>query len=467
MKQRQLFSVLTGCAVLAATPSAAFGAGQFQFVSGNVKIVSEAGVERVPAKGTRIAEGESVATGRDSIAQIKMRDGAIIVVQPETNATVEMFRYGGKEDGNERFVLRIHRGGFRGITGAIGHTNKQNFRIETPIAQMGVRGTDHESYYFPQAGPDQPASPPAGAYNKVNVGAMYLRTAGGEVDVRPNQVAYAASAQSAPSLMPSVPEFFHRAAGVRRADVRFPGSLPAGIPAVNQPAVVQTVKISGEISLSDPQSLPTPGPGPAASVAAFVEPVGAASFGRSGTNLAISPNGSALVDTGGDAAMGVNWGSWQGPMTVSGSPASGWAHVASAASTTSAAQLAAMPASLVTATYNYAGGPLPTNHLGAQGAVTGLSATVNFATQAITNYNLNATAGATTWAASGNGSFSQFAGSGIALNGNCTGCSGAPSTAANGQANGVFVGNAAQGVLTSFGLKSATHSLSGSAYLKR
>ena len=126
-----------------------------------------------------------------------------------------------------------------------------------------------------------------------------------------------------------------------------------------------------------------------------------------------------------------------------------------------------MPATMVAATYNYAGGPAPTNQLGTQGAVTGLSATVNFATQSISSYNLNATVGGTTWAASGNGSFAQFAGSGIALNGSCAGCSGAPSTAANGQANGVFVGSAAQGMLTAFGLKSATHALSGSAYLKR
>lgn len=471
MKPQQLFGVLTGCAILAAAPSAAFGAGQFQFVSGSVKIVSAAGAERVPAKGARIAEGESVVTGRDSIAQLKMRDGAIVVVQSETNATVEMFRYSGVEDGSERFVLRIHRGGFRGITGAIGRTNKQNYRIETPIAQMGVRGTDHESYFFPQPDAGAPAGPRSGAYNKVNVGGMYLRTPAGEVGVQPNQVAYVSSSESIPGLLPNVPEFFHRAAGVRTTGIPRPENILANAPSPGAGAhsVVQGVQIGGGINLSDASTLPPAGPGAAATVVAYVEPVGAADFGRSGVNQAISPNGAALVDTGNDAALGVNWGSWQGPgpVTVGGNPTQEWAHFVSATSTTSAAQLAAMPASMVTATYNYTGGPLPTNHLGTQGAVTGLSATANFATQAITNYNLNATVGATTWAASGSGSFAQFAGSGIALNGSCAGCTAAPSTAATGQAHGVFVGDAAQGILTAFGLKSATHAISGSAYLKR
>ncbi len=465
---RQIRLVLFGFA-LAAAQSAAIGAGQFQFVSGNIRVLSQAGLERVAAKGVRVAEHETIVTGRDSIAQLKMRDGATLVIQPESRATVEVFRYSGKEDGTEQFVLRIHRGGFRGITGAIGRTHKENFRIETPIAQMGVRGTDQESYYFPPPAPGEPMGPASGAYNKVNVGAMYLRTAGGEVDIRPNQVGYAESAQAAPNLMPSVPEFFHRAAGVRRADAQRPEELPAGIPTLGQSVVLQTVKISGGISLSDPQSLPAPGPGPAASVAAYVEPVGGADFGRSGINLAISPNGSAFVDTGSDVALGVNWGSWQGPVTVSGNPASGWAHFASAASTTSAAQLAALPSSLVTATYNYAGGPAPTNQTGLQGTVNALAATVNFSTQTITNYTLNATVDGKTWAAAGNGSFVQLAGSsGINLNGSCSACSGGGGPAgANGRAHGVFVGNTAQGMLTAFGLKSSQHAVSGAALLKR
>src|SRR5450756_1734251 len=56
-----------------------------------------------------------------------------------------------------------------------------------------------------------------GTYDKVNVGLTYLRTQAGEVEIRPNQVGYAASAQDAPRLLPAIPEFFNRAVEPRSA----------------------------------------------------------------------------------------------------------------------------------------------------------------------------------------------------------------------------------------------------------
>src|SRR5262249_14392023 len=145
-----------------------------------------------------------------SMAQIKMGDGAIVVVQPESHLTLIEFRYEGKEDGTEKVVYRLGRGGFRAITGAIGHTNKANYSIETPIAHMGVRGTDHESYYFPPGSRGSAGANP-GVYNKVNVGLTFIRTDAGEVTIGPNQVGYAAAAGDTPSLLPGVPQFFDHA----------------------------------------------------------------------------------------------------------------------------------------------------------------------------------------------------------------------------------------------------------------
>jgi len=194
---------------------------------------------------------------------------------------------------------------------------------------------------------------------------------------------------------------------------------------------------------------------------------------RSGVNLAIVPNGAPLANSNGDAAWGVDWGTWTGGLaTVAGNATNGGTHFMNSTQLTSAAQLAAMPAMLVTATYNYAGGPAPTNQAGAQGTINSLSAGVNFGTQQITSYNLNASIGAANWTASGSGSFAQFGGaSGISLSGSCAGCAGGglppPSVPANGTAHGLFVGGAAQRMITSFGLKAAAQTISGAALLGR
>ena len=156
-----------------------------------------------------------------------------------------------------------------------------------------------------------------------------------------------------------------------------------------------------------------------------------------------------------------------------GNATNGATHFIQSTNLTSATQLAAMPSTLVSASYSYAGGPPPTDQLGNQGAINSLSVGVNFSTQTITSYavnaTINATTGAETWSASGSGSIASFTGaSGIALSGKCSGCSsGAGAPTANGTANGAFVGGAAERMITSFGMKAANKSMAGAAYLSR
>jgi len=191
--------------------------------------------------------------------------------------------------------------------------------------------------------------------------------------------------------------------------------------------------------------------------------------GLSGVNLSVAANGATLANTGGDAAWGVNWGTWQGGLAlVGGSATNGATHFINSTNLTSAAQLTAMPSTLVNASYSYVGGPAPTDHFGTQGAINSLRVGVNFSTQTITNYAVNATVGAATWTGNGSGSISSFTGAaGIALSGNCTGCAGGGAPTTNGTANGAFVGAAAERMITTFGLNKGNQAISGAAYLSR
>ncbi len=159
----------------------------------------------------------------------------------------------------------------------------------------------------------------------------------------------------------------------------------------------------------------------------------------SSVNSSISANGATLANTGSDPTWGVNWGSWQGGLaTVDGNATTGATNFIQTTNLTSAAQLAAMPSTLASASYSYVGGPPPTDQLGNQGAINSLSVGVNFSTQTITSYavnaTINATTGAETWSASGSGSIANFTGAaGIGLSGKCAGCSsgaGAPTATA-------------------------------------
>jgi hypothetical protein len=471
------FFVLAAAAICSADAAAA-SAGAFQFVTGDVRLILANGAERPARKGTPIGTGDTVATARDSIAQIKMGDGGILVVQPTSRLTVVEFRYDGREDGSEKVVYRLEAGGFRAITGAIGHTNKDNYLIQTPIAHMGVRGTDHESYYFPAGASANGVPVQPGVYNKVNVGAAFIRNEAGEVVIRPSQAGYAASAKNAPGLLVEIPAFFNRASPPRQAQFN-PVAVRVSTRTV---PVEQNVTTTSGLNLSDPAAsaaapaapavpavpvAPPPGTG---STVAYLQPSSANA--SSGVGLTIVPNGATLANAGGDTAFGVDWGTWLGGSpSVSGVDADPKAGVNFARSTqlTTAAQLAALPPGLVSATYSYLGvGGAVTNQDGAAGKISSLTVGVNFSTQNIDKYSMTATVPGGNWtanASSPNNTFAQFSSSsGIALTGSCD-CT--PATV-KGSASGAFVGTAAERMITSFGLKAnANNAISGAALLSR
>src|SRR5690606_30187211 len=54
---------------------------------------------------------------------------------------VEVFDY-RRDASSDRVRYRLEDGVARSITGAVGESNKEAFRLNTPVAAVGVRGTD-------------------------------------------------------------------------------------------------------------------------------------------------------------------------------------------------------------------------------------------------------------------------------------------------------------------------------------
>ncbi|MDD2894288.1 MAG: FecR family protein [Halothiobacillaceae bacterium] len=180
-------------------PSAAYAAvaGKVQFVYGTVSVTS-AGVTRPLKKGDKVEEGDAITTAVSSSAQVKMQDGGFVAIRPNTQMKFEQFVFNGKQDGTERSYFSLLKGGFRAVTGLIGSRNKQNYRIKTPSATIGIRGTDHESFVVPVGD----AAVPAGTYSKVNVGETTLTTNLGTINVLPNQMGYSSGLNALPKLAP-------------------------------------------------------------------------------------------------------------------------------------------------------------------------------------------------------------------------------------------------------------------------
>jgi len=176
-------------------------AGHAQFVNGQVQITNNAGQVRSLQKADAVNESDTVTTAKDASAQIKMLDGGLIAVRSDSQLKFDKFVFDGKEDGTERSFFSLLRGGFRAITGLVGHKNKANYRITTAGATIGVRGTDHETFVV-VPGSDMAAVAPVGTYNKVNVGETVMTTDKGTINILPNQMGFSSAANQLPQLQP-------------------------------------------------------------------------------------------------------------------------------------------------------------------------------------------------------------------------------------------------------------------------
>lgn len=193
-----LLAVVLACLMPQCQAASTAIIGQVQFAYGNVNVTSSGGVSRPLTKGDSLSEGDSITTAVASSAQIRMLDGGLVAIRPDTKMKFDKFVFNGKQDGSEREFFTVVKGGFRAVTGLIGMVNKKNYKITTPSATIGIRGTDHETFVVPEGS----KLAAAGAYSKVNVGETTLTTNKGTINVMPNQMGFAAGMDQAPRIQP-------------------------------------------------------------------------------------------------------------------------------------------------------------------------------------------------------------------------------------------------------------------------
>ncbi len=176
-------------------------AGRVQFVHGTVQLTSATGVTHAIKKGEAVNEGDTLVSALGAYTQIRMEDGGMVAMRPDTKLKIDRFTFNGQQDGTERSFFSVFKGGFRAITGTIGKKNKVNYRITTPATTIGIRGTDHETFVVT---PDSSlaATTPVGTYNKVNLGETSMTTEKGVVFVLPNQMGFVGAPDQMPQLQP-------------------------------------------------------------------------------------------------------------------------------------------------------------------------------------------------------------------------------------------------------------------------
>ncbi|MCJ0763586.1 FecR family protein [Variovorax terrae] len=122
-------------------------AGITQFTSGDVTLRRGAGTDPL-TKGRDLESGDAIVTGPGGRAQIRFSDGGLVALQP--NSQFNISNYADKNDPKQdSFFVDLLRGGMRAVTGLIGKRNRENFRVTTTTATIGIRGSAFNLAYNP------------------------------------------------------------------------------------------------------------------------------------------------------------------------------------------------------------------------------------------------------------------------------------------------------------------------------
>lgn len=160
-----------------------------QRISGQVTVTNvNTGAARDLKVGDAVYVGEQLATTATAEAVLRTDDSGIIAMRPNARFVMDAFKSEGQK--SDVFSLRILAGALRLLTGVIAGRNREAYRVQTPSATLGVRGTDYEPYVLTKPLALQ-FSQREGTYNKVNQGSTTLDANGTVLEVNSGQIGFA------------------------------------------------------------------------------------------------------------------------------------------------------------------------------------------------------------------------------------------------------------------------------------
>lgn len=209
--------VLTCAATAARSEVQPPAVGHIKLVHGDVTLISRDGSAQAAAVSQIIHEGDHILTGPTGELHAEMTDGALLAARPNAHIRIDAYRLTGTRSDNA--WLQLFRGGLRFVTGWVARSNPPAFRLRTPVATIGIRGTDFDTFHLSEA--ELPEPDELGTHILVHEGATLLSTDMGELEVTAGEAAFALANDTLPQAHRSVPGFFQRKRGQfdRLADI--------------------------------------------------------------------------------------------------------------------------------------------------------------------------------------------------------------------------------------------------------
>jgi hypothetical protein len=144
-QQRSLITSLFFCLILFPTHAFSAIAGHVILTKGSVTAISDTGESRELKRRSKIMSGDIIKTGLVSSIQIRFVDKALMTIKANSEMNIAEYQLANPtENIKEKALMKLVKGGFRTISGQIGKGDKSAYRVDTPAASIGIRGTNYE-----------------------------------------------------------------------------------------------------------------------------------------------------------------------------------------------------------------------------------------------------------------------------------------------------------------------------------
>ncbi|MEI8303768.1 MAG: FecR family protein [Burkholderiales bacterium] len=110
--------------------------------SGDTVLLRAGSLTSPVRSGTQLTAGDRLFTRDGGRIALRFSDGAVMALHPNTEFRIDDYQY---DTADQRSFLSLMRGALRTVTGVIGRRQRDDYRLNTPSATIGIRGTEYEA----------------------------------------------------------------------------------------------------------------------------------------------------------------------------------------------------------------------------------------------------------------------------------------------------------------------------------
>lgn len=170
-------------------------AGRVASLTGSLAGMAADGKKRALAVESVVDAGDTLFTYEGSQAVIRFDDGGVVTLRADSQFQVREFDFQDTDPARDNVVFGLIKGGLRTLTGLIGKRNGGQYRMQTPTATIGIRGTEYDLFYCASGDCVD------GLHIEVIDGAIAVTNEVGTLDIRAGQFGYVKDRRTAPAPM--------------------------------------------------------------------------------------------------------------------------------------------------------------------------------------------------------------------------------------------------------------------------